>query len=777
MPMLVLLTVLSCHPFAALAMSTIQPPRSDSASHPRLLLNPGRIATLKSELVTSHKFLWERYQQDLPRMIGVAKGKLPLEDVRYAGDLVPELAFAWLMTGDTDLLATSKTQLLKLTSDSSWTSDESLSWLVPSHFLFGIALGYDWLYKELSPQERGQVSARLGAEAERQYLAITAERVWWRNQYFQNHSHSNTCGLAFAATALSGEDTRAQKWLVVCDMFFQKVFDFMPLDGGSLEGYSYGGYGGEYLIKYALLAKEQLGKDYSSSLWMRNFSRYLLHGLLPFCTSREWAMTFGDGPRRGWTSTAQHLFVLARLYRDPVAQWMGEFVVRLYPQGLGSHGWMMVLYFDPSVGVADPADFTAFHHFPEIGQVMMRSAWTDPDAMLVGFKCGPFMGNRITQEAPFDYGTGHQGADSGAFQVFANRQFWAIDPLYPGYKLTANYNTMLFKGVGQLGEQAAFGSAEALRFGHFPQIIKAESGSAFDMVVGDVARAYHPALGLKKFRRHLLFVKPDVLLVADELKLDNHGMVYNFSPETLSTTGGLRHAPNDYVVGPEGQASVLFEGYPGNYQLMAVYLDNQPGVGRFSFEVDGENVYSWISQNQEMDDHLVAVSPEVRLNKGSRIAFRATPMSEGCRLVKMAAFSPHVIVPQRADWLMHFDPQAAIHRDADRIQATMGSNSLDFYSLVSTRKGVHWATNIVKKADLEPFTFRETQRLELDPPFIGDSAFVLVMLHSRINTSPAFKDVSATVKGQHITAGWVSRSGRISVEWDLARQKAELIGK
>jgi len=32
-------------------------------------------------------------------MIGVANGTLPLEDVRYAGDLVPELAFTFTQAG------------------------------------------------------------------------------------------------------------------------------------------------------------------------------------------------------------------------------------------------------------------------------------------------------------------------------------------------------------------------------------------------------------------------------------------------------------------------------------------------------------------------------------------------------------------------------------------------------------------------------------------------------------------------------------------------------
>ena len=190
----------------------------------------------------------------------------------------------------------------------------------------------------------------------------------------------------------------------------------------------------------------------------------------------------------------------------------------------------------------------------------MRSSWTDPDATLVGFKSGPFMGRTLSKDAVFDFGTGHQDADSGSFQVFSHGQFLAIDPLYTGQERTEDHSTMLFKRHGQLGEQNAFGSMEALRFGHFPEIVHAETTDRYDYVVGDVTRAYHPALGLQRFARHLLFVKPDVLVVADEVALREEGVVHDFPPEDLETAGGLTHASNGYVVGREGEAFVVVRG-------------------------------------------------------------------------------------------------------------------------------------------------------------------------------------------------------------------------
>ncbi len=99
--------------------------------HPRLLLDAKRVGSLRASLATTHAFLWERYLQDLPHMVAVAKREEPLEDERYAGDLVPELAFAWLMTGRDDLLAVAKEHMLRLASDEAWGSKEDLIYLVP----------------------------------------------------------------------------------------------------------------------------------------------------------------------------------------------------------------------------------------------------------------------------------------------------------------------------------------------------------------------------------------------------------------------------------------------------------------------------------------------------------------------------------------------------------------------------------------------------------------------------------------------------------------------
>jgi Domain of unknown function (DUF4962)/Heparinase II/III-like protein len=742
--------------------------------HPRLLLDANRVAALRGALSTTHAFLWERYLQDLPHMVAVAKREVPLEDERYAGDLIPDLAFAWLMTGREDLLAAAKEHMLRLAADEAWGSKEDLIYLVPAHHIVGLSLGYDWLHPVLTPAERSLVAGRLGREAEAQRRRITDERVWWRNQYVQNHSQSNTAALAFAAMALWREDPRAREWLAIAAPFFEKVFSVLPKDGSSLEGYAYAGYGGEYVLLYALLERDLLGKDDTDQPWLVHFPEYLLHGLLPRRTADEWAMTFGDAPRRGWTSTAQHLFTLARLHRDGAAQWMARETVGLRATGLGNRGWMMILGYDPTVQASDPATFPRFAHFPEIDQVQMRSSWTDPDATLVGFKCGPFLGRTLSPTAVFDFGTGHQDADAGSFQLFSHGRFLAITPGYTAEERTEDHNTMLFKRHGQLGEQAAFGSAEALRFGHYPQIVHSVTTPRYDYVVGDVTRAYHPALGLTRFVRHLLFMKPDVLLVADEIGLREEGVVHDFAPEALQTSGRLRHAPNGYVVGEEGDAYVEFGGEAGTYRIAAVYLDNVPGTGRYSFQVDGRTVHSWTSENWDRDDNLTAVSEAVALRHGSRVAFHAAPMSAGTRLTKLSVFSDSVRAPLEAEWLLHMDPAVEVRAQPDGLEARLGDAILALHRLLPDAATLDWGRHKVAKPEAEPFTFRETTRVVLRPTFVGNDAFLLTLLHARDAATAPLEIGEATRDGSRLRIRFTQQGRSTGIDWDLAGRTVAL---
>ncbi len=602
-------------------------------------------------------------------------------------------------------------------------------------------------------------------------------RIWWRNQYYQNHSHSNYCGLTFAAAALWGEDDRTWQWMRVCEGFFDKLLEVLPQDGSSVEGYAYAGYGAEYVLNYSAMALDLLGKDCTGSPWMKNLAGYLLHGLLPSRTASTWAMTFGDGPQRGWTSTAQHLFYLASVYRDGRAQWMGRETVQLRDKGLGSHGWMMLTYYDPSVEQTPPSDFPTSAYFPEIGQVMMRSAWDDSSGTLVGIKCGPFMGKSHSAGAEFDWGTGHAEPDAGSFQIFSHGKFLAIGALYTGFKLTGNHNTMLFKGKGQLGENMpGFASIEALEFGHYPQIVHTSFSPEADYVVGNVGKAYHPALGVKKYLRHWLYLKPDNLLVADEIELAAKGIVYDFPAPELETGSGMTHNRYGQVTGREGKAYTIFDGIEGTYRIYACYLDNSPEQADFSILVDEREIHSWKSHNENIDDNLIAVTPPVQLRKGNRIAFRGSGMTDYWRLTKMAAFGEEVTVARRAQWLMHFEPDTKVNQEAGRLTVVSGGVSLDHYLLAPEKAVVKMENHVTARSEAEPFNYKTTRRLVVEPEFSDDMLTMITLIHLRPNSEQPLRVETISWEGDAAKIRWTKNGTERSINWSLVTRSFVIDG-
>ncbi len=159
----------------------------------------------------------------------------------------------------------------------------------------------------------------------------------------------------------------------------------------------------------------------------------------------------------------------------------------------------------------------------------MRSGWEE-DAVMVGFKCGPFHGHKVQPyyEKMTDLGWkfqkiggGHCHPDINSFQIYAYGKWLAIDPGYKKPKWTKNHNTILVNGVGQLGEGTAWFDRETVAKAKAKStIIKAETGADYDYVIGDADSIYPESAGLKKFYRHLIYIKPDVILIVDELEAE-----------------------------------------------------------------------------------------------------------------------------------------------------------------------------------------------------------------------------------------------------------------
>jgi len=234
---------------------------------------------------------------------------------------------------------------------------------------------------------------------------------------------------------------------------------------------------------------------------------------------------------------------LAREFRDGHAQWLAQQIDEAEVSSPGAP-WLNLVWFDASVTAKAPQDLPTLHHFDDMDIVSARSDWSGGESLVV-FKCGPFIGHKAVQQFTYDPGGGHVHPDANHFVLFGGGEWLIRDDGYRA-KWTGQHNSLLVDGRGQLGEgKQWFEGGAPLAVKARPKILHASTTAEMDQMSGDATEAYPRELGLRRYIRHLLYVKPNALLVCDEIRADQ--------PRSLE----LRFHPESRRVTQEGNAFVL----------------------------------------------------------------------------------------------------------------------------------------------------------------------------------------------------------------------------
>ena len=504
-----------------MAQSWMPPERLNTfvGVHPRLFLSGDKLAHLKQKISSVHREIWaiifekaDEYLNEEPPSDYNSENEM-----RRAGRGVPWQALAYRLTGEKKYLAGAKLWVLTICGFPHWERDRSLS---GGECLFGVAIGYDWLYDKFSADERALIRRKLVHQAT---LMVDTPPVH-HDRWLANHNHVEHLGLAAAGFALYDEVPEAVDWIGQADRVFETFFAVASDDGSSTEGHQYWAYTTEAVLRYAELARELLGVDYYGSSWLKSVAEFVIHSMLPDFGADNCVMSFGDSHRTFHSHGPTHiLFRLAAEYRNGHAQWLAEQMLQRQI-GRGDYcTWADLLWYDESVQPTPLGQLPTFWHCEDIGWVTSRSRWND-DSVMVGFKCGPMHGhkaqayydNRANGEKTHEVGGGHGHPDVASFQIYAYSKWLAIDPEYEKPKWTKNHNTILANGRGQYGEgQTWFDRDAVMNAGASSAIVKAESHADYDYVVGDAETIYPESTGLTGFCRHFVYIKPDVIVIVD----------------------------------------------------------------------------------------------------------------------------------------------------------------------------------------------------------------------------------------------------------------------
>jgi hypothetical protein len=499
--------------------------------HPHLYLTSEKLQDLKNKIKEEpfkSMFLKEKSIADSGLKKGPAKyitndNGMPGEQLyqRDVGDMIPNLALVYLLTDDE--------KYLKSAIDYMNTSAEYPTWgldkingldLAAGHQLFGMALGYDWLYLYLNTAERNKIKTCLLERGRYMYSKLYNNDIFWYRTYLQNHQWVNMTGLSAAGFALQNESEEVNDWINLCLKKYKTVMKSLGNDGASHEGVAYWTYGIENMLKYMDLAKSLLGEDlFVDNQWFKNTSYYRIYSMLPLNSMKKNSVfiSYADNRRADWYGPDYILRKLASVYNNPNAQWLADILEKR--NLCGGHSYFLNLFwFDPNIKPAEVNNLPAFKHFDDMDIVFMRSGWNG-DESLFSFKCGPYIGHQGVKMYPDnDPGGGHVHPDAGSFQIFANSDFLIVNPGYT-FKQTEYENTAIINGIGQIGEgKEWFDSSSFLIKKKYPEIKSSYSNENYDYTVGDVTEAYKFEAGLKKYLRHIIYFKPSTWVIIDEFE-------------------------------------------------------------------------------------------------------------------------------------------------------------------------------------------------------------------------------------------------------------------
>ena len=377
--------------------------------------------------------------------------------------------------------------------------------------LRSMALAYDSCFDLLTPQEKIML---------RNAIAVRAGRMFarWRNnletKVFSAHIWQHILHeFTEAAFATLGEIDEAELWAsYIYELWLARVPLLGGNDGGWANGNSYFGTNFVTLISIPTFFEQLTGVDFFSHPWYRNAIYYMIYTWPP----RSAPDGFGDGCEKQHLAPLSRLAftdILGRKFDDSYAGWyVRESLQPLQAtlQNDSSQRWhrLRAGYNSPAL-IRSSFDLPNARLFRDIGVVAMHKDLTDTsNNLMLAFRSSPF--------GSFNHAHANQNSFNiifGGKRLYSNSGYYisyADDHFTGWYKHSRGHNTVLIDNKGQLlGTPNGYG-----------WIVRYLHGQRITYCLGDASNAYGNA-GLTLFRRHIVFLRPSIVAIYDELEADH----------------------------------------------------------------------------------------------------------------------------------------------------------------------------------------------------------------------------------------------------------------
>jgi len=431
--------------------------------HPRLILSPEKIASLKEQIKTDpvsrrmFECMRRKSEQflDAPPVIHQMEGRRLLMQSRLCLERVSILSLTASLTGDDRFIRRAIREMEAAADFPDWN---------PSHFLdtgemtLALALGYDWLFDHLTDGEKNRIASAIRLKGLEPSLLTDTQPSWtWWIQGTNNWTQVCHAGMVAGALALQENDPQLAR------EFVRRAVENIPRasaayapDGAYAEGPMYWSYGTSFHVVLIDLLTSVTGDDSG----LADSPGFLASAGYIAKTTAPTGLFYNYSDCRDLRSFEVPLFWFARRLDAPelvtyeLAMMEAAFV--RYEAGPANHHEnsyrlfpLALIWWKPA-----PASSTASRPAPALHWLgrgvnpvaIHRSAWNDPRAVYIGIKGG-------SASSP------HAHMDAGSFILEAEGVRWAIDP---GLQ---EYHGLEIAGVGLWDAKQDGGRWKIFRYG------------------------------------------------------------------------------------------------------------------------------------------------------------------------------------------------------------------------------------------------------------------------------------------------------------------------
>ena len=437
--------------------------------------------------------------------------------------VIRHCAIAGKITNNDKLIEQAKRWLLSLaTWNVKGASSRHYNDEVGFRVIITLAWGYDWLWSDLSNDEREMVKAALVARTSELYYHLTEQAKIHVFPYDSHAIRAISAALIPAAIVLKDEHDEANKWLKFSVHYLYSLYSpWSGVDGGWGEGPHYWTTAMAYLLDATQMIKAYLDIDLYQRPIIKNTGDFPLFTKSP--GSRRGY--FGDDSTLGYQASIKTavcmLHLSGALARSDYHWFYQEHAKRDVSTGkeFYNYGWWNIhfdrmlidFYFDipePKLGLSE----TAVKWFKSIGWVTIHHKLDQPESHL-----------QFTIKSSELGSVSHSAADQGAFVLYGFEEDLAIHSgYYVSYgstmhtqwrKQTRSKNAILIGGQGQYAGTdkvlAKSASGKVLSVDEQPNLITicTDNTAAYKSVNSDVVSAL----------RDVYFVNNSYFLIVDRV--------------------------------------------------------------------------------------------------------------------------------------------------------------------------------------------------------------------------------------------------------------------